>query len=342
MRKIVTIFIISLFVITSFIEFPGIYASSNANKLNLTDELKNNKFSNKHITRGNPPLPPVMWTDDFLNFYISVPQNPDADQIYYFIDWGDGTNSAWTGPYEPGETVYLSHVWTEEGTYKIKIKAKDDDGESKYTYYILALHPDFKFFGVETGYVDITYIFSIYLKQYEYFILIDWGDENLSGWLGPYYEGIVLFSYAWSFPGEYLLKIKMKDIYGNESDWLELLIITILTLDNNAPQAPVIAGPPLVSPGTHEWTFKAIDPDGDNISYFIEWGDGSYDDWFGWFASGEEIILSHNYHKYGRVSIRARAKDTNGAISDWSEMKVIIPKSTQQYMTSLFFQLLNR
>jgi len=53
----------------------------------------------------------------------------DADygnqQIYYLWDWGDDTFSDWLGPYESGETTEASHVWTEQGSYGIRVKAKD-------------------------------------------------------------------------------------------------------------------------------------------------------------------------------------------------------------------------
>jgi hypothetical protein len=92
----------------------------------------------------------------------------------------------------------------------------------------------------------------------------------------------------------------------------------------------------------HEWTFKAIDPDGDNVSYQINWGDGTYDDWFGWYASEEEIIRTHNYPKFGMVTITARAKDIHNATGEWKGMNVIIPKITYQLIIPLLLQLLKR
>ena len=111
--------------------------------------------------------------------------------------------------------------------------------------------------------------------------------------------------------------------------------------DNHPPDAPKITGPRFVCPGTHEWTFKAIDPDGDDVYYWIEWGEGSFEDWFGPFESGEEVICSHNYHKYGEVTIRAQAKDIHGAIGEMGILRVTIPKS-KQIIIPLFLQWLDR
>lgn len=47
------------------------------------------------------------------------------DKLFYVFDWGDGTDSGWIGPYNSGETVEASHIWTEEGKYNIKVNAKD-------------------------------------------------------------------------------------------------------------------------------------------------------------------------------------------------------------------------
>ena len=42
------------------------------------------------------------------------------------IDWNDGTELKWEGPFDSGSTVSFSHIWTAKGTFQIKVKAKDD------------------------------------------------------------------------------------------------------------------------------------------------------------------------------------------------------------------------
>ena len=54
--------------------------------------------------------------------------------MYYWVDWGDETNSGWVGPYISGETITLGHTWEEMGNYSIKCKAKDMiGGESNWS-----------------------------------------------------------------------------------------------------------------------------------------------------------------------------------------------------------------
>jgi PKD repeat protein len=52
----------------------------------------------------------------------------DGDQIYYKWQWGDGSESIWTGPYTSGDTCEKSHIYDERGTYDIKVKAIDING----------------------------------------------------------------------------------------------------------------------------------------------------------------------------------------------------------------------
>jgi hypothetical protein len=52
--------------------------------------------------------------------------DPNDDDIFYFVDWGDGTNTSWSSlTYNSGETMAQSHKYSEKGTYTIKAKAKD-------------------------------------------------------------------------------------------------------------------------------------------------------------------------------------------------------------------------
>ena len=66
--------------------------------------------------------------------YTSTTTDIDEDQIFYWFDWGDGTNSGWVGPYDSGITGNAKHKWTTEGTYNIRVKAKDTfDAESEWS-----------------------------------------------------------------------------------------------------------------------------------------------------------------------------------------------------------------
>jgi len=65
--------------------------------------------------------------------YTFVTTDPDDDELYYYIEWGDGETEEWIGPYASGEEVKVKHTWDTKGTYIIKAKAKDVyDAESDW------------------------------------------------------------------------------------------------------------------------------------------------------------------------------------------------------------------
>jgi hypothetical protein len=58
--------------------------------------------------------------------------------------------------------------------------------------------------------------------------LFDWGDGNLSGWLGPYNSGeIAEASHIWKEEGDYQIRVKAKDDHGVQSEWSDPLPISM-------------------------------------------------------------------------------------------------------------------
>lgn len=66
---------------------------------------------------------------DEMQEYNCYTSDPESDDILYFVDWGDETNTGWIGPYASDETVNIEHTWDEKNTYTIRVKAKDTFGE---------------------------------------------------------------------------------------------------------------------------------------------------------------------------------------------------------------------
>ena len=90
-------------------------------------------------TQNNPPLTPTLTGPSsgqrgiLYNFTV-VTTDPDGDDIYYFLDWGDGANSGWIGPFPSGMMATLNHIWSQPGTYTIRAKAMDTHSlESSWT-----------------------------------------------------------------------------------------------------------------------------------------------------------------------------------------------------------------
>lgn len=60
--------------------------------------------------------------------YTLITVDPDDDDVYYLIDWGDGSVDEWVGPFGSDTLMTVSHIWFEKGTYVIRARAKDVHG----------------------------------------------------------------------------------------------------------------------------------------------------------------------------------------------------------------------
>jgi hypothetical protein len=79
-------------------------------------------------------------TGKIYNYTFTSIDYNGGHNIYYYIDWGDNTNTSWIGPYPSGEKVNISHSWMNEIRYAIKAKVKDIyDGESNWSSYLLII-----------------------------------------------------------------------------------------------------------------------------------------------------------------------------------------------------------
>lgn len=85
------------------------------------------------IVTGGGNLPPNKPTIDGPNSvnvgavtnYTAVTTDPEGDNIQYYFDWGDGTNTGWLPAVPSGTIQHQSHVWSTKGTYIISAKARD-------------------------------------------------------------------------------------------------------------------------------------------------------------------------------------------------------------------------
>jgi len=99
-------------------------------------------------------------------------------------------------------------------------------------------------------------------------------------------------------------------------------------LDPDAPSAPIITGP---SEGRknkeYSFKFKSIDPNGDDVFYYINWNDGKKEEWIGPYSSGYELTLNHTWKNENTFTIRVRARDTDNLWGPWSEHEITIPRT---------------
>ena len=117
----------------------------------------------------------------------------------------------------------------------------------------------------------------------------------------------------------------------------------ISMMNNSPPSTPVIGGP---AKGKHDtsynFTFTSTDPDGDNVYYFIDWGDGCPSSgWLGPSPSGHTISVAHTFPR-GTFNISCQAKDIYNATSDWGTLKVSMPLALNLPSNGLWERLFAR
>ena len=153
----------------------------------------------------------------------------------------------------------------------------------------------------------------------------------------------------------YAVGAMLSDVYPNGTVWLSEdegltwdddpnvdLTFATYGLDNTAPSAPSIAGPNSGKVKTDiEYTLNSIDLEADDVYYYVDWGDGTFTDWDGPYASEMDVLFSHAWDEDGTYLIKAKAKDTYNSESEWSEYEVTIPRNRATY-NSLILWFLER
>lgn len=231
------------------------------------------------------------------------------------------------------------------------------------------------------GYFNIEYG-SLNIDKAE----IDWVDynpENFSNWVpipqtnGPYqgpinqqinfngsasfdHEGTIL-SYQWDLgdgtnatgavvthayttKGIYPVTLTVIDNQTNtntQATW------AFVDTENHAPNTPTLRGRQSGTNGTaYKYTVSATDPDGDDVYYYLNWGDTYWDGgavgWIGPYPSGQKVTLEKTWKVKGNYTVRVKAKDCYDAKSDWATLPVTMPRCATLPMHWFWERLLER
>lgn len=309
-------------------------------------------------TRGNDapytpsdPQPEDGETDVDIDVSLSwTGGDPDEDEVTYDVYFGDSTpppkvksNQTSTTYDPPGEldfdTTYLwkivawdpfnyssaGQIWsftTEENLPPYKPSNPDpEDEESDVT-----INSDLSWTGGDPNSGDsVTY--EIYFGMTNPPPLIE-SDYIFTKY---YLDTLELdTTYYWQ-----IIAWDSQDLSTSGDIWC----FTTESVPNQPPGKPTINGPLSGKcKEKHEYKFLATDPEGEDIFYYIEWGDGDIEEWIGPHKSGEEVIIDHIWSEEETYEVRAKAKDIHDDESDWNSLKVTIPKNTP---FNFHFKLLN-
>jgi hypothetical protein len=159
----------------------------------------------------------------------------------------------------------------------------------------------------------------------------DFGDGTVSNWIGPFNSGETCTqSHQWIDAGKYQVKVMVRDENCGKSQWSDPLEIQVIDSDNNRPNKPLTpSGPTNGKPGEeYIYTTNTTDPDGDQLYYLWDWGDGTDSGWIGSYDSGEECSISNIWNSKGNYEIKVKAKDIDDVESEWSDpLSVSMPRN---------------
>ena len=133
----------------------------------------------------------------------------------------------------------------------------------------------------------------------------------------------------------YYWQIVSEDIQGLTTDG-PIWSFTTEEEPNEPPTAPDIDGPDTGKPNVELcWTFHSEDPNGNEVKYHIDWGNGKSEE-TDYYPSCTPVEVCHTYAEKGTYTITAYANDTKGLTGDDSTFKVKIPRTRSIYYSRLY------
>jgi hypothetical protein len=326
-RKILGIFVMMLLIVTaipavgifniqkdfnvqSSIEHYNIVLTGYWNPTGLMiAPFSNNTYLNPSGWKG------ANWEGLGYNIYSFFP-TPGAYNGTFKVDYQDTWNDFWdiTAQLHP---IAIISFGAGSGPWEIEYNARNldrwiDDNEKPYQPTPCPPDDSVSVNYVRHSTLPVQAIENAVNNQTSVFAWVDW-DGN---------------------PGKYLceymayLGMLYQSLHNNTDDAMDATNITIrevikyLLSFNNPPNPPTITGTINGKAGAeYEYSLTTTDPDNDAVQYYIDWGDGTYEDWFG------AATAKHIWSAEDDYTIKAKAKDTYDAESDWSTLEVSMPKN---------------
>jgi hypothetical protein len=108
--------------------------------------------------------------------------------------------------------------------------------------------------------------------------------------------------------------------------------------DNQAPEKPETPEGTVSGETGVEYTYNtsSSDPEGDKLYYWFDWGDDTNSGWLGPYNSGDIVSSSHVWNTRGNYDIKVKAKDIDGAQSQWSDSLVISMPKSNSILTQIY------
>ena len=287
--------------------------------------------SNDWPTILNPiPYTGATWVPISISELSVTIIDPEYDRFNWSIETvPDIGNSSGTMEHDGVKTCSVSGLEYDK-TYKWIIEANDPtgSGRTRRRYYLFKTEPvppnppvtpegpsDLDIGKV--GRFCTTTSHPEGLKvQYRF----DWdssGSHDYSYWTNFVTPGTeICLEHSWNKPGVYVVKSMARDEIGASSSWSVGMTIIIGNHPPDKPETPLKKTRPQISA---TFSTKTTDPDGDNVFYLWDWGDGTTSNWLGPYESNETVTISHDWAEEGNFKVKVQAKDIYDFESEWSD-----------------------
>ena len=283
-------------------------------------------------TPNNAPNPPSFTGPataevNSLIPWTAVATDSDNDQIYYQFDWNnDGSADARmpaSSLVNSGTSVNGNRTEAVPGTYTYHAQACDATLCSGWTPYTITVTPA----PVPTA--------SLTINGSTGPIVINQGSPLSVSWSSTNAASCTKFGVGWG-GGQVVAAAGTEGATASVSDTYLIncggvISSVVVTVNNQGPSAPSINGVFGGSSSAYTnqsilFTIQSIDPEGDQLSYEIDWNnDGSADASSGPLNSGFYWDQNNVWPAVGTYSIRARALDAGGGKpSAWTTHTVSI------------------
>jgi hypothetical protein len=116
----------------------------------------------------------------------------------------------------------------------------------------------------------------------------------------------------------------------------DAILLKLTSFDNQQPSKPTIDGKHKGKPNTnYTFTASSTDPDGDNLSYMWDWGDGNYSEWL------TTPTATYSWTTEDKFEIKVIVKDEHGYESIWSDpFTFSTPRNRAMTFNSLLMKIL--
>jgi|GEM_PF-6389298 len=287
------------------------------------------------------------------DFTYSPPNPTDIDTIQFTDTSADSDGSVvnWSWDFGDGDTSYQqnpTHQYADDDTYTVRLTVKDDEDATDTTTKTLTVTnvaPTADAGGPYNAAIgeSITLDGSTSIDSDGTIVLYQW-DLDFDG---AYDDATgTTTTHSWSSGGTYSIGLKVTDDDGDTDT--DTTTVTV-GAQNRPPQTPSITGPREGKYGTeYTYNFTATDPDADDVSFTIDWGDDGTETTIT-VSSGETLQVSHTWEKEDREGqtidtaylLKAKAVDSHDAESDWGSLEVNMPLSIPNRLALLIDHLIN-